>query len=387
MVAVFLATFSLVCGILVIYPYSIYPMGVLLLGRLCGALGRTVDPAEASAPLHIDIVLCAYNEESCITDKIENCLALMTRYAIISVHVYSDGSNDRTEEILRQYDNRIDVVISRSRNGKSTGINCLLDRCKGDIVVFTDANVKLDIDSFANIAIHFRDPEIGCIVGKLQYVNHEEGEVASVGARYWDFEQELKLIESISGSAVGADGSLFAIRRSLFRKIPADIIDDTFTSLSILCDGWRVIQVRDVVAYERSATQSSEEFNRKIRIACRNFNCHRLLWPRLRQLPVLTKFKYLSHKFLRWFGGLWFVLGISSGTAFLMAIDKPFAALAVVTGLIVIFFSHRLGLPKIGMVREILLSLIGASLGVYFSMRGTRFQTWTIAASTREWKF
>ena len=72
------------------------------------------------------------------------------------------------------------------------------------------------------------------------------------------------------------NGSIFAVRRRHRRPVPDDVIDDLHVSLSILCDGYRVVHAPDVRAYERALTTSSDEFNRKVRIACQAFNVHRL---------------------------------------------------------------------------------------------------------------
>src|SRR5258708_32606825 len=104
-----------------------------------------------------------------------------------------------------------------------------------------------------------------------------------------------------SGSMMGADGSVFAIRRSLHKPPPEHIIDDMYVSLMILCSGYRVIQASDALAYEESVVSAREEFRRKIRIACQAFNVHRLIWPQLRKLDGITLYKYVSHKLIRWF--------------------------------------------------------------------------------------
>jgi len=161
--------------------------------------------------------------------------------------------------------------------------------------LFTDANVRVDGDAIAAARRAFADPSVGCVCGHLVYVNPNESATASAGARYWSFDEWLKRLESDTGSCVGADGSLFAIRRELFTPVPADIIDDFFTSLSIWCSGWRVVISPELIAYERSASGSREEFRRKVRIACRAFNCHRLLWAQVVRLPAWDLYKYLSH--------------------------------------------------------------------------------------------
>jgi cellulose synthase/poly-beta-1,6-N-acetylglucosamine synthase-like glycosyltransferase len=370
-------------GFLVLYPYIFYPLTLRLI-REDGTKARRVhSPPIGKRSTTYDIVLCAYNEERCIRQKIENCLAIVGRLGNVQIHAYSDGSTDRTNEILVGYADKIDVVISPVRHGKSTGMNRLLERCKADLVVFTDANTILDVESFDNIQGHFRDAAVGCIAGHLIYDNEVESNVALMGRNYWIFEENLKLLESQSGSCVGADGSLFVIRRELFKPLPAHIIDDMYTSLSILCDGWRVIQVTDVIAKERSATVSGEEFARKVRIACRCFNCHRVLRSRLRQLPPTMLYKYISHKVLRWFGGVFVISGAVAGATLLLLLGQSSIAVVGVVSLVAVLLGHRGKVKLLGQARESLLAMLAASLGILQSWRGLRYQVWTIAASTR----
>lgn len=371
---------SILFGILFIYPYVIYPFFLRLMTPKAQQQRLKMDWNEFPPT---DIVLCAYNEEACIASKIENCLSIAQKYGNISIHVYSDGSSDGTPLILKSYADRIDAVISTERSGKSVGMQKLLARCNGDFTVFTDANVMLDEDRFGNFLNYFSDPKTGCVSGNLQYTNKDEGDVASVGAGYWSFEEKLKLLESRTGSTVGADGSLFAIRTKLFSPPPTDIIDDMFTSLSILCDGFRVVQADDWTAYERAATSSGEEMGRKIRIACRCFNCHRLLWPRLAKLGNLDLFKYISHKLVRWLGGFWFLGGLLTWSLFCFFTGMNWLAYASWVALIFLLVAGSFDVPVLRQLREMLISVLAASMGVVQSLRGKRYQTWKIASSTR----
>ena len=74
----------------------------------------------------------------------------------------------------------------------------------------------------------------------------------------------------------------------------------------------RLVRGNDFVAYERAATVRGDEFRRKVRIACRAFNCHRLLWPKIARLDGLSVYKYLSHKYLRWLAGYFLVVGAAA---------------------------------------------------------------------------
>jgi cellulose synthase/poly-beta-1,6-N-acetylglucosamine synthase-like glycosyltransferase len=218
----------------------------------------------------------------------------------------------------------------------------------------------------------------------LNYTNGASSVTAQSGSAYWRFEEALKRLESDTGSMMGADGSIFAIRRSLRRPPPDHIIDDMYVSLMTVVEGYRLVQARDVRAYEESVTHSGEEFSRKVRIACQAFNVHRLLWPRLRKLDLLTRYKYVSHKFLRWLS-IYFVALAAVALVFgFIAAGYPAIALAVVAaGGLGMLLGTRWSITPFAQIADLLTALAGAGLGVWRSMRGERFQTWTPAASIR----
>ena len=149
-------------------------------------------------------------------------------------------------------------------------------------MVFTDANVMFAPDALPRLLRPFADPEVGCVCGHLVYTAPDGSPTAATGSLYWRLEERIKQLESRTGSVMGADGSIFAIRRALHRPPPRDIIDDMYVSLPMLCDGHRVVRAEDALAYEEIGLRPAEEFRRKVRIACQAFNVHRLLRPRLR---------------------------------------------------------------------------------------------------------
>ena len=370
------------CLLLAMHPFVTYPASLLVLRAVRGRRGRQRD--NARRPLSFAICMCAYNEEAVIEAKAQNLLKLKERYPDLSLHIYVDASSDRTAALLEPYRDVIDVQVAAQRHGKTHGMNLLATRAAADLLVFTDANVMLDLNCIDDLTHHFADADVGCVCGNLNYTNGTASVTASSGSLYWRFEEAVKRLETDTGSALCADGSMFAIRRELRRTPPDHIIDDMFVSLMVLVDGFRVVQARDVRAYEASATDSGEEFGRKVRIACQAFNVHRLLWPHLRQLDALTRYKYVSHKLLRWLG-LYF-LSIA-GTAFVAAAAfagyGAWAFTLLVLLLIAAVLCHRWSIKPIAQLVDLLIAIAGAGVGVWRSVRGEKFQTWTPAGSVR----
>ena len=365
-----------------VHPFTTYPLSLALLDRL------RPRPAGATrqAPLtpRVALCVCAYNEEKVIRAKADNMIGLRKAVPGLELLIYVDASSDRTAEILRDYDSEITVIASPTRHGKTYGMNTLIQQTGADVLVFSDANVMFAPDAVPRLLQRFDDPEVGCVCGHLVYTLANDSATAVTGSLYWRLEETIKELESRSGSTMGADGSIFAIRRALHRPPPPDIIDDMYVSLSILCGGHRVVRAKDALAYEEAATHAGDEFRRKIRIACQAFNVHRLLRADLAKLPLFDRYKYVSHKLLRWFAAyllaaavLCFAAGLAVLGAWVVLLLCALAGAALLTAA-----RLRPASPP-GKLVGIAAAFVATGLGVAQSMRGERFQTWTPPASAR----
>lgn len=333
------------------------------------------------------ICVCAYNEAAIIRTTIENLLALRNTTPDLQILLHVDGMNDGTADIASEYSDRIDLVVSSERHGKTYGMNKLIGMAKAPIVVLTDATVHIDQSALLNLIKYFDDSSVGCVCGTLRYVNMNESVTSYVGSQYWRLEELIKQRESDTGSVMGADGSIYAIRRSLFKQVPEDMIDDMYISLNILCDGYRIVHASDVLAYERSVPNSNEEFKRKIRIACQAYYCHQVLLPRLTKLGVIDLYKYISHKWIRWFTaytlGVAFIL-FATASSLLIGIGMTFSA--ILLGVTLIVAGYLLRIPPVPMIVDILMSFTATAIGITRAMFGHRIRTWEPALSIRNSK-
>ena len=373
---------SLGAGLLLLaaHPFTTYPLSLQALARL---RPRPLHPA-AEAPRTAALCVCAYNEEKVIRAKAENMLALREAAPGLELLIYVDAASDRTAEILQEYAGRIQVVVSAERHGKTYGMNLLVARTMAEIVVFSDANVTFAADAVPALLASFADPAVGVVCGHLVYRDAQGVATAETGSLYWRLEEHIKALESATGSAMGADGSIFAVRRALHAPPPPDLIDDMWVSLSVLCRGGRVIRTGDAVAYEDAVSRPAEEFRRKVRIACQAFNVHRALWPRLRGLPALDLYKYVSHKLLRW---LTIYLLAASGVCLLggltLAGYGSAALLLAILGVAGAAVAARVRRGPLAALWDILGAFVATGIGVWRSLQGQRFQTWNPPASAR----
>jgi len=384
MTALVLFSIGLLALLLALHPFVTYPLS-LLAWRRWGA--RTEEPPAVPArpaTLRFAVCTCAYNEARVIEAKLENLLALRDDHPDLEILVYVDKSSDETAEICRRYADRITLHVATQRTGKTHGMNLLVARTNADVVVFSDANVMLDPDVLLQLEHHFADAQVGCVCGNLVYTNADASTTARSGSLYWRFEEWVKRLETDTGSVMGADGSLFAIRRALHEPPPDHIIDDMYVSFMVLCAGHRVVQAQDVRAYEESVTSMNEEFRRKVRIACQAFNVHRLMWPRLKRLSAGELYKYVSHKLLRWFTIYLLALAyVAVLGAALAAARLELAAVVAVVPFALWLFGHRWPVQPFAQLFDILSAFAGAGLGVWRSLLGEVYQTWNPAASIR----
>ncbi len=366
------------------HPFITYPCSLIVLRALYPAK-RPPSDGIADSPLNCAICVCAYNEERTIARKVDNLLALRAREPGLEIHVYVDGATDRTAEILREYESQIDLQIAAERRGKTYGMNLLASRAQAPILIFSDANVLMDLDCVRDFRRHFADPQIGCVGGTLIYTNSGSSATAASGSAYWRFEEAIKRLEMQSGSVMGADGSVFAIRRSLHQPPPEHIIDDMYVSLMILCSGYRVIQAGDAIAYEESVVSAREEFRRKMRIACQAFNVHRLIWPKLRKLDAITLYKYVSHKLIRWFT-IYFlaIAAVAFEAALIVSGHAGIAVMLIVGAAAALLLGCVSSMKPFAQIAGVIAAFTGTGLGVWRSLRGERYQTWTPAASIRK---
>jgi cellulose synthase/poly-beta-1,6-N-acetylglucosamine synthase-like glycosyltransferase len=378
--AAILAAAALLSLALALHPFTTYPLSLAALARLRPRPVR----GEAVAPAwRVAMCVCAYNEAPVIAARIDNMIALRAAVPDLDILVYVDAATDGTAEIVRGYGDAIRAVVSPARQGKTAGMNTLVGMTDADLIVFSDANVMFAPDALTHLLAPFGDATVGCVCGNLIYTGAANA-TADVGSLYWRLEEQIKDLESRTGSIVGADGSIFAIRRRLHHAPPGDLIDDMYVSLSILCAGYRIVRAGHALAYEEAVSRPAEEFRRKIRIACQAFNVHRALRRALRQLSPLDRYKYISHKLLRWMTIYLLALAALCFVLALAVAGAPGAAVVlacvIVAGVAVLLMYPVGPLGKIG---SILGAFVATGLGVLRSLTGEKFQTWNPPDSAR----
>lgn len=308
------------CLALVAYAYALYPAVIWAASRLLGRVREAPERPDADLP-SATLILAAYNEEAVLEDRLRNALAMHYPREKLEILVGSDGSIDRTPEIARQFADRGVRLLDFAQNrGKATVLNHAVDEASGDILLMSDANTAIDPEAARNLARWFDDPEVGAVVGRLVLVDPSTGKNAD--GLYWKYETFLKKCEARLGALLGANGAIYAIRRSLYAPIPAGTIVDDFVIplLAHQRTGCRLIYEAGAIAVEETAPDVKAEFRRRARIGAGGFQSIGMLARLLDPRRGWVAFAFFSHKILRWLCPFFLIGALASNAALL---DRP----------------------------------------------------------------
>lgn len=366
----------------VAYVYVGYPLLVSALARL------RPKPTRTEYLPQLTLMIAAYNEERVIRDKLRRAVALDYPRDRLQIIVATDGSSDRTPEIVGEFESH-GVVLSHSpiRAGKMAAINRAMPLATGEIVVFSDANNHYSPDALRRMAAPFADPGIGAAAGR-KTVASDDG-LGYSESLYWRYESAIRRAEERLATSISANGEIFAIRRSLFRPAPQWVInDDAYMARELLTRGFDIAYCHDAISSEQVSASAEGEMNRRARMVSGQ-------WALLRHLGIpwrrpLVAWMVLSHKVFRQFVPLASVTALIANSIALVAPgDGGFFALRTPWNIVmasaqVAFYGlalvgRRLGRigAKVSYVPRFLVdSNIAAVRGFLRYLRGTQTALW-----------
>ncbi len=374
MTDLWLGALLLVSLVAVLWPILFYP---LVLRALPTQPERPVAGPTPSASL----LFCAYNEADAMPEKLANLAMLKRQHPSLELLAFDDGSSDGTGDLIAAQGDLVTLIRGPGRSGKAHGMKQLAARARGDILIFTDANVLLDSEAIDNLLARYADPDIGGVLGSLHYVGQGESATASVGSLYWRIEERLKDEESRTGNVLGADGSIFSIRRSLYPDFPDSVLDDLTVSMAVVFAGKRLVKAKDVIARERLVTARKDEYRRKVRIAARAWHTHSHLGPQLRRMAAIDRFKYASRKIVRWFGGLFILTGAIAAGALALRISPMLYLIGALVVALVIWRGIRARSGPFAALVDVLIAYAATLQGVAKAMTGRTVTIWNPAKS------
>src|SRR5437588_6479737 len=365
-----------------LYAYAGYPALVWLVSRV-----RPRAVLRGSAEPAVTVVITAYNEERDLARKLENTLALDYPADKLEIIVASDCSSDRTDEIAREFAPRgVRLHRQAERLGKTAAQNAAIALAQGEVILFSDATTLYQREVLRAMAPNFADPSVGCVAGRLVYVDDSRSAVGSGAKSYWGYETFLKTHESRACSLIGASGCLYAVRRSAYVPLYDEACSDFIIATKMVEQGLRAVYEPAAICTEETNRRSDRELRMRVRVIAQTYTD---LWRhRAMMNPLRAGFyavELFSHKVLRYAVPLFLFLIFATSLA-LVPRSSFFALLALaqicfyavaLAGL----FAERAGVRTrlLALPHNFVLANLASLLAFVQFARGERYARWETA--------
>lgn len=332
----------------------------------------------------VTILITAYNEEKDICDKLENTLGIDYPPDKLEILVASDGSTDKTDEIVKKFAERgVRLFRQEGRKGKTYTQNKAVEQASGEIILFSDATTIYRSNVLREMLPSFADPTVGCVAGKLIYIDSAQTDVGKGARSYWSYETFLKQNESRACSLIGASGCLYAVRKSAYQPMYAEACSDFLICTVVYRQGLRSVYEPNAVCTEETNRHIEKELNMRIRVISQTFTD---LW---RNRDMLSPFKsgfyaieLFSHKVLRYAVPLFLVLiFISSAVlAFSSNIFLTIFALQIIFYLLAavgwLTAKKDVKLAALSIPLYFVLANLASVIAFYKFLNGEKFERW-----------
>jgi cellulose synthase/poly-beta-1,6-N-acetylglucosamine synthase-like glycosyltransferase len=317
--------------VLAAYTYAGYP---LLLKAWAGLRQPAAPPALPPAELpYVSISLPVYNEEAQVRGVIESLLRLDYPAERLQILVVSDASSDGTDDIVRTYADRgVELLRMPKRSGKTAAENAAAPLLRGEIVVNTDASIRILPGSLKPLVAWFADATVGVASGRDVSVTGAVADGNTAEGGYVGYEMGVRALETRTGGIIGASGCFYAIRAELHRVPLKDSLSRDFSAALIAEEhGFRAVSVDQAVCLVPRTGDLQREYRRKVRTITRGMETL------LERAHLLNPFahgafawKLWSHKICRWLVP-WTLVTAAAGMV-LLAMTEPWARLVLAAG-------------------------------------------------------
>jgi len=362
-----------------IYAYAGYPLLLFIV-----SIFRPLTVRAGDYQPTVSIIITAYNEELVLAAKLENTLALGYPHELIEIIVASDCSTDRTDDIVRKYSRQgVKLVRQPERLGKTAAQNAAVAQAAGEIILFSDATSLYKTDVVRALIPNFADPTVGCVAGRLIYVDPSESRVGRGARSYWSYETFLKKHESRVCSLIGASGCLYAVRRSAYVPLYYEACSDFIIATKMVEQGLRAVYEPNAICTEETNRRSDNELKMRVRVIAQTFTD---LWRHRAMLnPIRSGFyavQLLSHKVMRYLVPV-FLLALLGASA-ILASDFLFYRILLACQLAgyacgaIAWLLDRLGKRSrlLALPQYFLLANVASLIAIFKFLRGERYARW-----------
>ncbi len=361
------------------YTFIGYPIFVYLVSLL---FPRKIErgPVEPN----VTVLIAAYNEGRDIREKLENTLKINYPKQKLEIIVASDGSTDDTDEIVAQFADRgVQLFRQEGRVGKTVTQNNAIERANGEIVLFSDATAMYEPDVLQAMLPNFADEKVGCVAGKLIYVDSTESGIGKGAKSYWNYETFIKEKESRACSLIGASGCLYAVRKSAYKPMYPEACSDFLIATVLYEQGLRTVYEPSAICKEETNKRTDKEIRMRVRVISQTFTD---LW---RNRSMMNPFKsgfyaveLISHKLFRYSVPIFLIFAYFSSLALAFSSEFFEVAFGVQTAFYLLALLAWI-LEKAGRSVRLLaiplyfvLTNAASLIGFYKFLRGERYAHW-----------
>jgi len=299
--------FFVLSAILISFPFIIYPLSLKLISLFINKENdRNISDDELPT---VTLIITAYNEEKVIERKLEEAVCYKYPEGKFDIIVASDDSTDLTNQIVQDFISKrtigtfpkVTLLVVKGRRGKTVAQNVAVKSAEGEIIAFSDANSTWDPFALLHMMKQFVKSRVGYVCGQLKYINTGADMTSHAEGMYWNFDLEIRKLESRISSIVGGNGAIYAIKKDLYVDLPPLLSHDGFMPTKMVLQGATAKYEEKAIAFEKASENSDDEFNRKVRMQ------RGQPWKKYTDIQKFNVFKYgwfsyfyFGHKYVKY---------------------------------------------------------------------------------------
>jgi cellulose synthase/poly-beta-1,6-N-acetylglucosamine synthase-like glycosyltransferase len=368
---------------LIVWTQVGYALALAVVARLARERSEPREPVDLPS---LSLIVAAHDEQGVIADKVRNALALDYPRERLEVIVACDGCEDDTAAHARQAG--ADLVLELPRGGKIRAQDAAVERARGEVVAFSDANAQWEPVAARELVRAFADPGVGYACGQVRFVQAAQGRAGgNQEGVYWRYELAVRALESRLSSITAGNGAIYATRRDAYVVVDPIMGHDLSLPFNMVKRGLRAVYMPGARASEKMVPTIEGEWARKRRMMSHT-------WPILVRGGMLSPRGYppgyalmvFSHRLLRYASPGLHVLALAANVALLAAGAGAIYAVTLALQLALLLAAALAGPLRarpLLLARYYVLTTASPAAGLWDWLRHGTSASWEAAEGTR----
>lgn len=227
---------------------------VLTVVSLAGHVRQAAESFAKDCP-SFSVIIPAFNEGAVIEASVAGAVAL--DYPNFEVIVVDDGSSDDTYKkaaaLSARYGSHRLRVFTKANGGKGSALNAGIRYARGELILCTDADSRLERDVLRKSARHFADLSVSAVAGNVKVANRLN---TLTRLQALEYIQGLNLVRMAQGAVrkvTVIPGPIGAFRKTVLDAVGGystnTFAEDCDITLQIMLHGGRIKYDMEAVAW------------------------------------------------------------------------------------------------------------------------------------------